>query len=36
VTGRGETDADRCLGSRGGVDLLRDGSCLAKQASKLR
>jgi hypothetical protein len=30
---RGETDANRHHGSRGCVDLLRDGSCLAKQAT---
>jgi hypothetical protein len=35
TTGRGETDADRCRGSRGGVDLLREGSCPAKQAAPL-
>jgi hypothetical protein len=29
--GRGETDADRCRGSCGSVDLLWDGSCLEKQ-----
>jgi hypothetical protein len=33
ATGRDEKDADRCRGSRGGVDLLRDGSCLAEQAT---
>jgi hypothetical protein len=35
TTGRGETDADRCRGSRGGVDLLREGSCPTKQAAPL-